>query len=56
MPSTVIPCKDCAKMKKAIEDGGGVEVTSCKPQPGEEDKPKNEQWCRIVWRFVQPPE
>lgn len=51
MPSTVIPCKDCAKIKEALENGGGVEVVSCEPLPEDADKPKAEQRCRIVWRF-----
>ena len=51
MPSTVIPCKDCEKTKKALENGGGVEVTSCKPLPEDAGKPKAEQRCRITWRF-----
>jgi len=51
MPSTVIPCKDCAKTTEALENGGGVKVVSCKPLLEDEQKPKSEQRCRITWRF-----
>lgn len=53
MPTTVIPCKDCEKVKKALEDGGGVEVVSCETVPEDVGKPKQEQWCRITWKFTQ---
>lgn len=51
MPSTVIPCKDCEKVTTALEDGGGVEVVRCVLLPEDEDKPKQEQRCRITWKF-----
>ncbi len=52
MPSTIVPCKDCNKVKKALEDGGGVKVQSCTPLPEDADKPKDEQRCRITWIFT----
>ena len=51
MPSTVIPCKDCEKTKKALENGGGVEVVSCESLLEDANKPKAEQRCVCI----QPP-
>jgi len=44
MPEKTIPCTDCAKEKKDIEEAGDQVVVSCEPiasKPG---------WCLIVWR------
>lgn len=45
MPEKEIPCSDCEKEKKEIEEARDREVISCNPIPG---KP---EWCLIVWRY-----
>lgn len=47
MPSKEIPCKDCAKEKKEIEDAGDRVVISCDPTP---ERPG---WCVITWKYKQ---
>lgn len=52
MPSTLVPCVDCEKVKKALEDGGGVKVEGCETVPEDVNKPRQEQWCRITWKYL----
>jgi hypothetical protein len=51
MPSKTIYCKDCQQEKQDIELGGVLEVISCTPLTGEQDKPQAQQKCKIVWKI-----
>jgi hypothetical protein len=53
MPSKTIYCKDCDQEKQDIELGGVLEVVSCTPLDGEQEKPAQQRKCKIVWRIKQ---
>ena len=46
MPEKEVPCEDCEKEKKKIEEAGDAKVLSCDPIP---EKPG---WCRLVWQYI----
>ena len=49
MPETTILCKDCQSEREQIERSGVAKVISCEPIEEQDDTPKEERLCLLVW-------